>query len=86
MRFERGRGGRDERRGGVEAEVDVLNVGIVGGDQVILVLRVLCADCKGILRMISKVVRHRICKRAPNRHAVCDAVGDGTERDVANAR
>lgn len=54
-----------------------------GGDQAIRELRASWLDGIAILRIISKVVRHRICSRAPERQALCDAVGDGTESDVA---
>jgi len=33
----------------------------------------------------SNVARHRIWRRAPERQAMCDAVGDGTDSDVATA-
>ena len=36
-----------------------------------------------MLRTISEVVRHRICKRAPLTHATCVAAGEGTESVVA---
>jgi hypothetical protein len=35
------------------------------------------------LRTSSKVVRDRIWRRAPVRHAMWDALGEGAERDVA---
>lgn len=42
-----------------------------------------CEEGSRMLRIISKEVRQRICSRAPERQATCEAVGDGTERDVA---
>jgi hypothetical protein len=36
-----------------------------------------------MLLMISNVVRLRICRRAPERQAMYEAVGDGRESDVA---
>lgn len=36
-----------------------------------------------MFRTISNVVKHRICRRAPKRHAMCEAAGEGTEREVA---
>jgi hypothetical protein len=88
-RFEQGRGVREERRGGVEAEegleVDAIRGGTTGGDHVIFELRRSLLDGNGILRTISYVVRHLISKRAPLRHAICAAVGDGTEEHVASA-
>jgi hypothetical protein len=36
-----------------------------------------------MLLMISNVVRLRIWTRAPERQTMCEAVEDGTERDVA---
>lgn len=44
-----------------------------------------CEEGSGMLRIISNVDRQRIWRRAPKRHAVCEAVGDGTESDVAGA-
>jgi hypothetical protein len=93
MRFEQGRGVREERRGGVDAdglrevdrEVDEVKGGITGGDHASFELRTSWLDGSSILRVISNVVRHRICRRAPLRHATCVAVGDGTETDVAGA-
>jgi hypothetical protein len=73
-RFEQGRGVREDRRGGVESgeglDVEEVNGGMVGDDQAILELLRSWLDGIAILRTISKVVRHRICKRAPLRHAV----------------
>jgi hypothetical protein len=36
-----------------------------------------------MLLVISNVVRLRIWRRAPERQAMCEAVGDGRESDVA---
>lgn len=55
----------------------------IGGDQAIRELRVSCDCGSGILRTISRDVRQRICRRAPERAAMCAAVGDGTPGDVA---
>ena len=84
---------REERRGGVELDgfPDVdredkeVNGGISAGDHTIFEFRRSLLDGKGMLRIISKVLRHRICRRAPLRHATCVAVGDGMETDVAGA-
>lgn len=78
MRYDRG-AGAEERRGGVTlpfAHVD-------GGDHAICDLRTSCDAGRGMLRTSSKVARERIWRRAPERHAMWDAVGDETERDVA---
>ena len=86
-RFEHGRGVREDRRGGVELgegrDVDEVSGGRVGADQAILEFLRSWLEGIAILRTISNVVRQRICKRAPLRHATCVAVGDGTEALVA---
>lgn len=56
---------------------------VVGGDHAILELRKSCEEGSGMLRIISKEARQRICRRAPERHATCVAVGEGTEVEVA---
>jgi hypothetical protein len=88
-RFEQGRGVRDERRGGVvlgeDVRIDEVKGGITGGDHAIFEERKSWLDGIAILRTTSKVVRHRMCKRAPLRHAVCVAVGEGTDSVVAGA-
>lgn len=89
MRFERAAGGRDERRGGVVAvgewERERCARGRAGGDHAIREVRRSCVAGRGMLRMISKVVRHRIWSRAPLRKAMCVAAGEATERDVPAA-
>lgn len=88
-RFEQRRGVRNERRGGVvvgeDVCVDEVNGGMTAGDQVIFDERKSWLDGRAILRTTSKVLRHRICKRAPLTHAVCVAVGEGTDNVVAGA-
>lgn len=82
MRFERN---ACERRGGVDSpSVDALKE-LDCGDHARRELRVSWLFGIAILRTISNVVRHRICRRVPERHAMCDAVGDGTECEVATA-
>jgi hypothetical protein len=87
MRFEHGRGVREDRRGGVELgerrNVEEANSGVVGDDQAMREFLRSWFEGIAILRTISKVVRQRICRRAPLRHATCVAVGDGTEALVA---
>ena len=74
------RGGiAEERRGGVAASFEHVD----GGDHAIREVRTSCDEGRGILRTSSKVARDRIWRRAPARHAMWDAVGDGAERDVA---
>jgi hypothetical protein len=84
---------REERRGGVEVdgfrdvdrEIEEVNGGRTGGDHAMFDFLRSWLDGSGMLRIISKVVKHLICMRAPLRHATCVAVGDGTETDVAGA-
>lgn len=59
-----------------EREVD-------GGDQAIRELRGSWDEGSGMLRIISKVVRLRIWRRAPERQAMWVPVGEGMEGDVA---
>ena len=77
-RFERSVG-VEERRGGVTLPA----AGFAGGDHAMRELRTSCEAGRGMLRTRSKVVRERIWRRAPERHAMWDAVGEGTEGDVA---
>ena len=71
------------RLGGVDVEEGRDGEGCAGGDQVMRGLRRSCEVGRGMLRSSSKEERHRIWRRAPERWATCEAVGDGTERDVA---
>ena len=68
-----------------DVRVDEFKGGIVGGDQAIFEVRRSWLDGIAILRTTSRVARHRICKRAPWMHAVCVAVGDGTDSVVAGS-
>jgi hypothetical protein len=77
MRFEGGDVRHDEDE--VELARDEALRGFGGGDQVIREPFKSWLEESVILRTISKVVRHRICSRAPERQAMCDAVGDATE-------
>jgi hypothetical protein len=82
MRFEHNAGAR---RGGVDSPfVDVLKA-LDGGDHASRELRASWLFGIAVLRTISNVMRHRIWRRAPEIPAMCDAVGDGTECDVAVA-
>lgn len=66
-------------RGGVAAPED----DVEGGAHAMRELRTSCEEGNTILRTSSRVVRERIWRRAPVRHAMWDAVGDATESDVA---
>jgi hypothetical protein len=69
------------RRDGVECA----NEGVVGGDQAMREWRT-PNDCgRGMLRRTSSEERQRIWSRAPERQAMCAAVGDGTDKDVATS-
>ena len=68
------------RRGGVQVP---FCDEIVGGDQARRELRRSCEEGRGMLRIISRDWRHRIWRRAPERQAMCVAVGDGRESEVA---
>jgi hypothetical protein len=74
-----------ERHGGVDAPADDALDELVCGDHAMRDVRVSWLDGIGMLRTTSNVDRHRIWRRAPARHAMCDAVGDGTESDDATA-
>jgi len=81
IRFAR-EGGRvrwEGARGGVDAAGELVDV----GDQANLEFLKSWLCGSAMLLTISKVVRLRIWRRAPERQAMCDAVGDGTKRDVA---
>jgi hypothetical protein len=69
-----------DRRGGVE--VDAWRE-LDGGDHATRDVRTSWLEGIDMLRMTSNVTRHRISRRAPARLATCDAVGDGTDREVA---
>lgn len=75
MRFDFGVGAR---RGGVEIPDDEVE----GGDQARRELRRSWEGGRGALRIISRDARQRIWRRAPERQAVCVAVGDGRESEV----
>jgi hypothetical protein len=68
------------RRGGV---LFMDGEGSVGGLHARRELRVSWEGGSGILLIISRDARSRIWRRVPNRQAVCVAVGEGTEREVA---
>lgn len=89
-RFDRGSGARAERRGGVDAEegldVESGDEGSAGADHAMREVRRSCEVGRVTLRMISNAIKHRIWSRAPERQAMCVAVGDGTDVDVATAR
>lgn len=70
---------------GEDVRVDEVKGGMTGGDQVIFDERKSWVDGRAIVRTTSKVLRHRICKRAPLTQAVCVAVGEGTDNVVAGA-
>jgi hypothetical protein len=74
-----------ERRGGVDSPFEDALKASDSGDQVSREFLMSWLFGIAILRVISNVVRHRICRRAPERHAICDAVGDGTECEDATA-
>ena len=58
--------------------------GVEGGDQAMREFRT-SWDCgSGILRTMSSEERQRIWRRAPEREAICAAVGDWTKEDVAS--
>lgn len=67
---------------GEDVRVDEVKDGMTGGDQVIFEERKSWLDGRAILRTTSKVLRYRICKRAPLTEAVCVAVGEGTDNAV----
>jgi hypothetical protein len=77
------RGGGKERWDGVRGGVDAAEGFVDGGDQANLEFLKSWLWGSAMLLTISKEVRLRICRRAPERQAMCDAVGDGTESDVA---
>jgi hypothetical protein len=55
----------------------------LGGLHAMREVRASWVDGSLMLRSISNVDRQRICRRAPARCAVCEAVGDGTESEEA---
>ena len=67
------------RRGGVTVPGSDTD----GGDHAIREFRASWEEGKGILRTSSKEVSERIWKRAPERHATWDAVGEAKDWDVA---
>lgn len=56
---------------------------LLGGDHAMRDVRASWPVGIFMLLSMSKVTRLRICRRAPARQAMCDAVGDGTDSDVA---
>ena len=68
---------------GEDVRVDGFEDETIAGDQAIFEVRRSWLDGSAILRTTSKVERQYICKRAPWTHAVCVAVGDGTDSVVA---
>jgi hypothetical protein len=79
MRFDRGFGVAP-RRGGVlfvDAE------GTLGGLHARREFRVSCDGGSGILLIISRDGRSRICRRVPNRQAMYVAVGEGAQSELA---
>lgn len=67
------------RRGGVNEDEEA------GGDHARRELRRSWEGGSVMLRSISRVVRHRIWRRAPDRLAAWLADGEGRTRDVAGA-
>ena len=63
---------------GEDVGVDDVKSEVTGGDHAIFEVRKSWVDGTIMLRTISKVERHRICKRAPLTYAVCVAAGEGT--------
>lgn len=82
MRFEIRRG---VRRDDVDGEYEFWD-GAAGGDHARRAILTSTDAGSPMLRCISNVVRHRICRRPFERQAACVALGEGTDTDVAGMR
>lgn len=58
--------------------------GIDGDDHAMRAVRVSWLAGSAMLRTSSDVVRHRTCRRVPERQAMCEPEGEGTESEAAS--